>query len=273
MSNIFHACNGLLHLRDGEMDFIRFGTGEQPLILLPGVGDGFKTVKGMALPFAFLYRALVKDFTVYGFSRRRELAPHTTTREMAADLALAMEILEIPKASIVGISQGGMVAQWLAIDHPEKVEKLVLAVTLSRPNPTVKEAVEGWLAMAEDGDYKSIMLDTAERSYTPKRLRTARVSYSLLANVSKPKSFERFTIQAESCLSHDAYEELPKITCPTLVVGGSEDRIVTAAASEEIAEQIPGSKLAIYEGLSHGLYEEAPDFWENVRAFCSSNSI
>ena len=139
---------------------------------------------------------------------------------------------------------------------------------MSRSNDTVREAVALWSDMARRGDYKGIMLDTAERSYTPRRVRRARLTYALMGNLGRPKSYERFLIQAESCLTHDAYDELGRIACPTLVIGGTEDKIVTGAASEEIAAQISGSELYMYEGFSHGLYEEAPDFLKRVADFC-----
>ena len=262
------AKNGRLGLSAGEMDYIRFGSGKRVLLMLPGVGDGLATVKGLAVPFALMYRALAKDFTVYVFSRRVHLPRHMTTRDMAEDVNEAMEKLGLAGAAVVGVSQGGMIAQWLALDHPDKVAKLVLTVTLSRPNDTVREAVALWSDMARRGDYKGIMLDTAERSYTPRRVRRARLTYALMGNLGKPKSFERFLIQAESCLTHDAYDELGRIACPTLVIGGTEDKIVTGAASEEIAAKIPGSELYMYDGLSHGLYEEAPDFLKRVADFC-----
>ena len=265
---MLRAKNGCLSLGTGKMDYIRFGSGPRILVMLPGVGDGLKTVRGMALPFSLLYRAMARDFTVYVFSRRRQLSPHTTTREMAADAAAAMDALGLSEAAVLGVSQGGMIAQWLAIDHPEKLSRLVLAVTLSKPNAAVETVVSGWLEMAERGDYKGILLDTAERSYSPKRLRRARLSYGLLGNVGKPRSFERFRIQAESCVTHNAYAELPRIVCPTLVIGGTEDAIVTGQASREIASQIPGCELYLYAGLSHGLYEEAPDFLPRVMDFC-----
>ena len=257
-----------LDLPTGTVDYIRFGSGPKPLVMIPGVGDGLKTVKGMALPFALLYRSLAKDFTVYVFSRRRLLSPGMTTREMAADLNLALEALGLSSVALVGVSQGGMIAQWLAIDHPDKVEKLVLTVTLSRPNDTVQAVIARWLEMADRGDYKGIMLDTAERSYSEKRLKQTRLEYKLLGSVGKPKSFDRFRIQARSCVTHDTYDLLDRITCPTLVIGGKEDKIVTGQASREIAERIPGSKLVMYDGLGHSLYEEAPDFLKRVRAFC-----
>ena len=262
------AKNGRLGLSAGEMDYIRFGSGKRVLLMLPGVGDGLATVKGLAVPSARMSRAPAKDLTGYVFSRRVHLPRHMTTRDMAEDVNEAMEKLGLAGAAVVGVSQGGMIAQWLALDHPDKVAKLVLTVTLSRPNDTVREAVALWSDMARRGDYKGIMLDTAERSYTPRRVRRARLTYALMGNLGKPKSFERFLIQAESCLTHDAYDELGRIACPTLVIGGTEDKIVTGAASEEIAAKIPGSELYMYEGLSHGLYEEAPDFLQRVADFC-----
>ena len=265
---MLHAKNCYLDLPGGTVDYVRFGSGRRTLIMIPGLGDGFRTVKGMAILFALLYHALTKDFTVYVFSRQRQLSPGMTARDMAEYLNTALDALELSGISLVGVSQGGMIAQWLAIDHPDKVEKLVLAVTLSRPNPTVEDVISRWIRMAEDGDYNGIMLDTAERSYSEKRIRQLKLEYRLLGSVGKPKSFDRFIIQAESCLSHNAYELLDRISCPTLVIGGREDRIVTGQASEEIAEKIPGCKLVMYDGLGHGLYEEAPDFWRHVSDFC-----
>lgn len=265
---MLNAENGRLTLFTREMDYIRFGRGPKTLVMIPGVGDGLKTVKGMALPFAVMYRALTKDFTVYVFSRRATLAPGMTTRDMAEDLNAAMEALGLYRAALVGVSQGGMISQRLAIDHPDKVGKLVLTVTLSRPNSTVEDVISRWTEMAKKGDYKGIMLDTALRSYSEKGLKKARLTYSLLGNIGKPKSFDRFIIQAASCVTHDAYELLDRITCPTLVIGGTKDQIVTGKASEEIAERIPGSQLYLYEGLGHGLYEEAPDFLRRVMDFC-----
>ena len=262
------ARNGRVSFPEWEMDYIRFGTGQKTLIMIPGVGDGLKTVRGMALPFALLYRALAGDFTVHVFSRRVRLTPHMTTRAMARDLNDAMEQLNLSRAAVVGVSQGGMIAQWLAIDHPDKVEKLVLTVTLSRPNPTVEDVIRRWTDMAQRGDYRGIMLDTAERSYSEKRLRRSRLTYRLLGNIGRPGSFDRFLIQAESCVTHNAWDQLGRIACPTLIIGGDDDRIVTGTASSEMAARIPNSQLYIYEGLGHGLYEEAPDFLERVRDFC-----
>ena len=118
---LLNAENGRLELEGGAMDYIRFGSGERTLVILPGVGDGFRTVKGTALPFALGYRKLAEDFTVYMFSRREPLPEHCSTREMAADLGRALDRLELRRICLMGVSQGGMIAQWAAIDQPRRV--------------------------------------------------------------------------------------------------------------------------------------------------------
>ena len=265
---MLNAKNGRLFVNGGTLDYVRFGTGAGTLVMLPGVGDGFKTVRGAALPFALLYRELARDFTVYLFSRGNALAEHATTREMAAELAAAMGRLGIRQASVVGVSQGGMIAQWLAADCPALVERLVLTVTAGRANDTILTVIGRWIALAREGDYRGIMMDYARKSASPKRLRLMLPFYALLGSAGKPKSFRRFLIQAESCLTHDAWEALPEIACPTLVVGGAEDQVVTGAASRELAARIPGASLVMYAGLGHGLYEEAPDFLRLIADFC-----
>ena len=82
---LYHAKNGTLSIGNTTMDYIRFGTGKRVLIMLPGLGDGLRSVKGTALPMAFMYRAFAKDFTVYAFSRKNELLQGYTTRDMARD--------------------------------------------------------------------------------------------------------------------------------------------------------------------------------------------
>ena len=111
----YHAKNG--HI--AGTDYICFGTGKRIFIILPGLGDGLKTVKGTALPMSLMYRMFAKDFTVYMFSRKQDLPADHTTRDMARDLKEAMDALGIEKASVLGVSMGGMIAQWLAIDYPE----------------------------------------------------------------------------------------------------------------------------------------------------------
>ena len=82
----------------------------------------------------------------------------------------------------------------------------------------------------------------------------------MLGLLTKPKSYDRFYIQAKACLSHNAFEELHRIGVPTLVIGGEKDLALGGEASREIAGAVPGAKLKMYPQWGHGLYEEAKDF-------------
>lgn len=256
----YHAKNGNVKINNTDMDYISFGNGKKTLVMIPGLGDGLKTAKGMAIPFAILYRSFAKDYTVYVFSRKNQLEEGYSTRDMARDVHKVMKQLGIYGADIVGVSQGGMIAQYLAIDFPEVVNKLVLVVTLARQNEVIQGVIPKWIKMAQENDYKGIMIDTAEKSYTEQRLKQYRPFYSILGSVGKPKDFTRFLIMAKACIEHDAYDELDKIKAPTFIIGGDCDKIVSGKASEEIAARVKGARLKMYHGFGHGVYEEAKDF-------------
>ena len=260
---MYNAKNAKINIDNTDMDYICFGKGEKALIMIPGLGDGLKTVKGYAVPFSLMYREYAKNYRVYLFSRRNNLPKEFSTKEMAKDIAVAMQQLGIDKADVLGVSQGGMIAQHLAIDYPQMVNKLCLAVTISQPNDTMVSVVSSWIQMAKADDYKNIFIDTAEKSYSEKYLKKSRWMFSLLSRVGKPKDFSRFITLANACLNHNCYDDLHKISCPTLVIGGDDDKIVTPMASTEIAKAIPNSQLYMYKGLGHGAYDEAKDF--NVR--------
>mgnify|MGYP000741966137 CR=1 FL=1 len=165
---LYHAKNATLRAGDLSMDYVRFGNGPEPLVVIPGLGDGLKTVKGAALPLAAMYRGMARSpYTVYVLSRRAPLPVGFTTADMGEDVYLAMGLLGIQRADVVGISQGGMIAQHLALRHPEAVKKLVLAVTICRQNPLIQQVIGRWAGLAQQGDYRSILLDTADRSFTP----------------------------------------------------------------------------------------------------------
>ena len=264
---LYNAKNGTLKIGGSEMDYIRFGTGERILVMLPGLGDGLRSVKGTALPMAVAYRGFAKEFTVYAFSRKNGLPEGYTTKEMAADQAAAMEQLGIQKADVLGVSMGGMIAQYLAIDYPEKVGKLILAVTSARPNPVLTESIGEWVSCAKRGDHTAFMDSNVRRIYSEEYYRKNRWLVPIMGRLTKPKTYDRFFIQAEACLKHNAFENLHQIQAPTLVIGGEKDNTLGGEASREIAAEIPGAQLRMYEQWGHGLYEEAKDFNQTVLDF------
>lgn len=261
------AINGTVRLKNANMHYIRFGRGKKTLIMLPGLGDGLTTVKGKALPMAFMYRAFAGAYTVYMFSRRNDPAEGMSTRDMAIDLKEAMDVLGLENADIVGVSMGGMIAQHLAAAYPDRVGKMVLAVTCAQPNPVLLGSVNEWVSLAKRGDHTAFMESNVRRIYSDEYYRKNRWLIPVMGRLTKPKSYERFLIQAEACIKHDAHVLLPQINAPTLVIGGEQDLALGAEPSREIAAAIPGARLKMYPRLGHGLYEEAKDFNRVVLGF------
>lgn len=261
------AKNGRLQLEGGHMDYVRFGSGPRALLLLPGLGDGLRTVKGTALPMAWMYRVFAKEFTVWMPSRREPLAEGATIRDMARDLCDAMDAWGIDRADVVGVSMGGMIAQELAIGWPDRVGRLVLAVTAPGRNPILEESIGEWMDQARREDHSALMESNLRRLYSADYYRKNRWLVPALGLLTKPKSYDRFLIQARACLSHDARDRLREITAPTLVIGGEQDLALGPEASRELAAAIPGAALKMYPQWGHSLYEEAPDFNETVLEF------
>lgn len=263
----YHAVNGSIPIADTTMDYISFGIGHKHLIMIPGLGEGLTTVKGTAAPMALMYRKLAKDFRIHVLSRRTDMPDSFTTRDMAEDIYTAMQQLGIPSANIIGVSLGGMIVQHLAIDHPNAVEKLILCVTSPCPNPTLLSCLRSWSAMASVGYFKGILVDTALNSYTDTYLRRSMWFYKIFASLFRSRHKARFITMAKAGMAHDATDQLYRITCPTLIIGGRQDKIVTGEASEYLHQLIPQSELYMYERYGHGLYEEAPDFLQRVKSF------
>ena len=264
---LWNAKNGRVSVGGSVMRYASFGRGPRVFVILPGLSDGLATVEGKALLLAAPYRDFFDRYTVMMFSRRDDLPKGHSIRDMAADQAEALAALGIGKACVMGVSEGGMIAQHLAAEHPELVEKLVLAVTAPRVNELARACVERWIGHAERGDHRGLMTDTAEASYSPAYLKKYRRLYPVLGLIGRPKSYDRFLVNAEAILSFEGVPDLGRIACPTLILGGEEDKIVGIEASYELHERIPGSRLYVYPGLGHAAYEEAADFNARVLRF------
>ena len=266
---MFHAKSGVVTLPDGAVEYIRFGSGPRKLVMLPGLGTGLRSIRGTELPMALMYRAFAKEHTVWVFNRKSPLAVGSTTRDMARDTALAMGKLGMERADVFGVSMGGMIAQWLAVDHPERVERLVLTVTSSRPNPILREAIGEWMSCAKRGDHAGFMESSLRRIYSEGYYRRNKWLAPLVGALTKPKSYGPFFIQAQACLDHDCYDALPAIRAETLVLGGEQDNCLGGEASREIAARIGGAQLRMYPEWGHGLYEEEKTFNRTVLEFLS----
>ena len=264
---LYHAKNGRVAVNGTTMDYICFGSGNRTLIMIPGLGDGLMTVKGKALPFALMYRMYAKAYRVYVFSRGSALPADCTTQSMAEELFAAMQQLDIQTADVVGISQGGLIAQHLAADHPEAVHRLVLVVTAASAGETIRSCVSAWMDMAKRDAYTELMRDNLYKMYTAAYLKKNAWMLPAAGKFGKPKSYDRFLAMANACMTHDAQDRLEKILAPTLVIGGGEDRVIGSEAATVLANGIPNAKLHVYPNLGHALYEEAKDFNDLVLSF------
>jgi pimeloyl-ACP methyl ester carboxylesterase len=149
------------------------------------------------------------------------------------------------------------------------VKKLIFAVTAPDANAVVRDDVTGWNDMVMRKDHTALMVDTAEKMYSEAYLRKNRKFFPLIARLTKPKDYDRFLKNAYAILRFDARAELAKIVCPTLILAGKNDHVVGNDAANELHGGIAGSDLYVYEGLGHGAYEEAKDFYGRVLDFCN----
>ena len=262
---LYQAKESKINVSNMQFDYITFGSsGAKPLIMIQGLNT--RGIKGAAVSLAYTYRMFAMDYKVYLFDRRPVLHDGITVSEMASDVAAAMDALGIRNADVLGVSQGGMIAQYLAIGRPDLVRRMVLAVTLSKNNETVARVIDGWIDMSKRGAMKELVADMAEKMYSETYVKKYRTLMPLLTILQKPRDVDRFVTLAKSCLTCDTYERLGEFKCPTLVIGGRQDKVVTGEASEEMAKKI-GCRLHMYDGLGHAAYEEASDFNQIVYDF------
>ncbi len=256
--------NGCVNVGNTDMYYVAFGGGKKNLIVLPGLSDGLWTVKGKARLLAGSYKHFFKDYTVYMFSRKNELPEGYSIKDMADDQAVALKNLSIEKTMVMGVSEGGMVAQLLAADYPDLVEKLLLVVTAPYANDTIKKVVTKWIEMTTTSTHTNLMLDTADKVYTAQFNEKNKKYLSLVARFTKPTNYDRFLKNAYAILNFDARAELSKIKCPTYIMSGNCDKTVGNDAPYELNEGISGSKVMIFDGLGHGLFEEDKTFYDKV---------
>lgn len=263
----FNAENRTLEIDGTNIDYVVFGKGKKNMILIPGLGDGLRTMKGMALPIALSYHAYAKTHRVYVFSRKNKMAENYTTREMANDIIRSMQMLGIEKADVVGVSQGGMIAQWMAIDHGELIDKLVLVVTCARSNEMIKTSIAKWKKMAKEGNHEELMKDNVLCMYSDAYIKRNLWITPIIAKLTKPKNYDRFMVMADACVSHNCYDYVDKIKAETLIMGGKLDKVVGFEGSLELNEKILNSKLITYEKWGHALYDEEKTFNSTIVAF------
>ncbi|MBQ9382709.1 MAG: alpha/beta hydrolase [Ruminiclostridium sp.] len=238
------------------MNYFSFGTGERPLVIIPGIS--IKSVMESAEFVARAYDMFSEHYTVYVLDRRTELPEKYTVDEMGADTAAVMDSLGLRDAYIIGVSQGGCIAQIIAARRPGLVKKMALESTISRLCPESEKVVNEWVELAKKHDKDGLNLVFAKGIYTDSYFERYKDAITVMSRLYTYEELDRFVILAESMSGYTVYDELGKVNCPVLVIGGSEDRIFSPSCFKETAEKLHG-ELHIFEGYGHACYDEAPE--------------
>lgn len=259
------------HLSDPGVDYVTFGKGDKTLIIITGLSlQRLGDMSNLAI-YSLFYR-YAKEYKVYIFDRKDHIEEGITIENMADDLSQSLQELHIDNASIIGISQGGMIAQLFAIKYPQKVTSLVLALTLSRNNAVSRETIGGWIAMTENNDMDQLNRDSMSKSFSSPVLKKLYVINKLFLKTVSVEKQERFVRLANSILEFDCHKSLDKITCPTLVLGAKNDLVLGVDGARELANSIPNASYYEFSKLGHAAFIESKQFNKMILEFLRKNA-
>jgi 3-oxoadipate enol-lactonase len=256
--------------------------GGDPLVLIMGLATDSSAWLLQIPDFARRYRTIVFDNRGVGRSSKPP-GPYTI-HEMADDTAGLMDTLGVARAHVVGVSMGGMIAQELALRHPERVRGLVLACTFPEPDEEIERArrfslsqLGGTVTAEGEVTINVAALDpmTFFQHLLPKVFNADFIAREL------PKlmqlfggalqwgfSMEAILAQVAAVMGHRTTDRLHRIAAPTLVITGDADLLIPPGNSDVLARHIPGARLVKVPGGSHGFNFETPEvFNREVLAF------
>jgi 3-oxoadipate enol-lactonase len=243
-----------------ELHYERAGEGE-PLLLIQGMG-------GTHLSWGEPFRsALEESFDMIAFDNRGIglSAPFDgsfTIAEMGEDAVGVLDRLGVETAHVVGISMGGMIAQELALAHPQRLRSLTLGCTYcggegSRLMP--RENVEKLAAGLASGDREKAIRASYEVNLSP-AFRGDEDAYEAFREMATSVRAAKRTIelQAQAIFGHDTSGRIGDISAPTLIVHGTEDGVLPVENGHQIAALMPDARLEILEDVGHMLWWEQP---------------
>ena len=222
-----------------------------PLVLLAGQANSHRWWDAVRGDFEDSYQTITMDWRGTGDSDRPDEI--YSTHGFADDVVAVLDHLGIEVADVYGTSMGGRVAQWVAIRYPGRVRRLVLGCT----SPGMKHGFERSqeirraLARADQAGRDRILLDLM---YTPGWLAEHPGPYDVLGD-STMQTYARGRHLAASN-NHEAWEELPGIKAPTLILHGADDVFSPAANAAVLAERIPDAHAQVIPGARHAYFHE-----------------
>lgn len=252
-----------VHAPDGTtLVYQRRGSG-YPLVLLAGQANDHHWWDGVREDFHPAHSTITVDYRGTGDSGKPD-QPHST-RGFAADVIAVLDELGVERADVYGTSMGGRVAQWLAALHPGRVRRLVLGCTSpGGPHATERDAdVRRALARPDPDAARQALL---ELMFTPSWPVEHPLAQQVLGDPHMPAHAKRRHLAASN--EHDAWDVLPQITAPTLVLHGEQDRLTPPGNAPLLAERIPEARLHLLPDARHAYFLECrPAASDLVRNF------
>lgn len=245
--------------------------GGPPLVLVMGSGGSCRGWLPLQVPeFSSERRVLIYDHR--GVGQSDDPGGPFTTAELADDLAGLLDALEIPRADVLGVFMGGMVAQELALRHARRVERLVLVGTWARPDAKRRMLLELWRDLARARVPLELLI--RERllwTLQDETLEQHDLIESMIEFFQRdgaPFTPELFARQCDACVSHDTADRLREISQRTLVVCGRRDALTPPHFHRELADEIPDASLVTMGYGGHVvMVESAPRFNRTVLNF------
>jgi 3-oxoadipate enol-lactonase len=231
-----------------------------PLVLIQGVGVGRWGWEPVADRLARRFQVITIDNRGIGAS---DAPPgHYSTRTMADDVLAVLDRAGIQQASVVGTSLGGMIAQELALAHPERVDRLVLVATIpggprSHPMPLPTTYLFAWAPFMSS---QAKLQQFVHATLGPETLRRRpKIARRLAARkLAHPQSQHAWRAQTEAGMLFNPLGRQRRITQPTLILQGTADQVVAPGNAEVLGGLVPDARLQRFDGAGHLLYWEQP---------------
>lgn len=240
------------------------GSGE-PLLLIMGITAPGSVWEKHVAHWEKQFRCILFDNR--GIGKSDKPAGPYTSEQMADDSAGLLQQLQVPEVRVVGVSMGSIIAQQLAIRHPDLVQSLVQMCPWARCDRRTEATFRHMMQIKahlrpEDFQHFIQWLIFDKTSWdTDEGYQELKDGQKEAAENPLPQPLHGLEGQAHACINHDVLENLAKINVPCLVTGGENDRFVPSWMTREVAEAIPGCDLHMYKNSGHAFH------WENIEDF------
>ena len=239
-----------------------------PVLLIMGLGMN-ATGWWRTIPALAGFRVLSFDNRGVGRSERAP-GPYTVA-EMADDAVTVLDEAGVEAAHVYGISLGGMIAQEVALRHPDRVRALVLGATTAGGDDWVpaSDDVVAFVRLRAQMTAEHEVWASVPINYSPRtRVDAAqRIAEDVERRLRYPVEAEYYSAQLAAANGHDA--RVGDIRAPTLVVHGEEDVLIPPENGRRLAAAIPGAELSLWPGAAHLYFTDEPEIDRHVAAWLS----